>query len=130
MSKKGIYGCFFCGTPFVGGDVPDRVIESDHLKAENDLLRAAVWELEEMVGELELRLQQAQGENVRLEIDGIKWAGLVKVWENREAVAVRRQWMAIIGCDSEEIEELCSGAVDLSLKVELEQLSAAIANNA
>jgi len=50
--------------------------------------------------------------------------------ENREAVAVRRQWMAIIGCDSEEIEELCSGAFDLSLKDELEQLSAAIANNA
>lgn len=46
--------------------------------------------------------------------------------ENREAVKVRRQWMALIGCDDAEIGEACDNACDLSLEDELEQLGAAI----
>lgn len=45
--------------------------------------------------------------------------------ENMEAIAVRRQWMSIIGCEQAEIDEHCNKAFDLSLEDELEQLSAA-----
>lgn len=46
--------------------------------------------------------------------------------ENREAVAVRRQWLAIIGVDQAEIDDICEPLVDLDLAEELEELSAAI----
>lgn len=46
--------------------------------------------------------------------------------ENREAVAVRRQWLAIIGVDKAEIDDICEPLVDLDLAEELEELSAAI----
>jgi len=46
--------------------------------------------------------------------------------ENREAVEVRRQWLAIIGVDQAEIDDICEPLVDLDLAEELEELSAAI----
>ena len=46
--------------------------------------------------------------------------------ENREAIRVRRQWMALIGFDDAEIREPCDNAYDLSLEDELEQLGPAI----
>lgn len=46
--------------------------------------------------------------------------------ENRNAIEVRRQWMAVIGCNQEEIDEACNTAVDLDLVDELEELAAAI----
>ncbi len=46
--------------------------------------------------------------------------------ENREAIAVRRQWMAILGVSQEEIDHHCSNAVDLSLEEELGELLAAM----
>jgi hypothetical protein len=46
--------------------------------------------------------------------------------ENREAIEVRRQWMALIGYGEAEINEACDNAFDLSLEDELEQLGAAI----
>lgn len=46
--------------------------------------------------------------------------------ENREAVAVRRQWLALIGVDQDEIDDICEPLVDLDLAEELEELSAAI----
>lgn len=49
--------------------------------------------------------------------------------ENREAIAVRRQWMKILGCSEKEISEQCDHAVDLNLEDELEELSAAIRLN-
>ena len=46
--------------------------------------------------------------------------------ENREAIAVRRQRMTLLGCDPAKINETCNNAFDLDLADELEQLSAAI----
>ena len=46
--------------------------------------------------------------------------------ENRESIAVRRQWMALIGCNSAQIETACVSAFNLNLAEELHQLSAAI----
>lgn len=45
--------------------------------------------------------------------------------EHREAVAVRREWMTLIGCDVEEIDEACETEFELDLVEELEQLAAA-----
>lgn len=45
--------------------------------------------------------------------------------EHTEAVAVRREWMALMGCDLEEIEEVIEESFDLSLVSELENLVAA-----
>ena len=46
--------------------------------------------------------------------------------ENREAMAVRRQWMKLIGCSDKEIADQCDHVVDLDLEEELEQLAAAM----
>jgi len=46
--------------------------------------------------------------------------------ENREAVKVRRQWLAMIGVDQSEIDDICDACFDLDLADELEELSAAI----
>lgn len=46
--------------------------------------------------------------------------------ENREAMAVRRKWMKMLGCSEKEISEQCDYAVDLNLEDELEELAAAI----
>lgn len=46
--------------------------------------------------------------------------------ENREAIVIRRQWMELMGCDAEEIDEICNKSFDLNLEEELEQLSAAV----
>ena len=46
--------------------------------------------------------------------------------ENREAREVRAQWMRLMGCDEDEISEHVSGAFDLCLTDELEQLAAAM----
>lgn len=45
--------------------------------------------------------------------------------ENREALEVRREWMALLGCDEDEIEAACQGEYELSLDEELRQLAAA-----
>lgn len=45
--------------------------------------------------------------------------------ENAQATDVRRPWMSIMGCDSDEINELCDGLTDLNLVEELEHLAAA-----
>lgn len=39
---------------------------------------------------------------------------------------MRRQWLAIIGVDKAEIDDICEPLVDLDLAEELEELSAAI----
>ncbi len=46
--------------------------------------------------------------------------------ENREALTVRRQWMAVLGMSQEEIDEHCRNLFDLCLADELEELSAAM----
>ncbi len=46
--------------------------------------------------------------------------------ENREAVAVRRQWMKLIGCDDDEIRESTQNETDLCLQDELDCLCSAI----
>lgn len=40
--------------------------------------------------------------------------------------ATMRQWLAIIGVDQAEIDDICEPLVDLDLAEELEELSAAI----
>lgn len=45
--------------------------------------------------------------------------------ENAQAREVRREWMALLGCDQEEIDAACKSAFDLDLVDELEQLAAA-----
>jgi hypothetical protein len=47
--------------------------------------------------------------------------------ENREAIAVRRQWMTLLGCDEQEINESVAGDSDFELVEELSQLRAVIA---
>jgi len=49
--------------------------------------------------------------------------------ENREAIAVRRQWMTMLGCDEQEIAESVAGDSDFELVEELSQLRAVIALN-
>jgi len=49
--------------------------------------------------------------------------------ENREAIAVRRQWMKLLGCDEQEINESVAGDSDFELVEELSQLRAVIALN-
>ena len=49
--------------------------------------------------------------------------------ENREAIAVRRQWMAMIGCDEHEIAASIAVDSDFDLVEELSQLRAAIVLN-
>ena len=49
--------------------------------------------------------------------------------ENREAIAVRRQWMTMLGCDEQEIAESIVNDSDFDLVEELAQLRAVIALN-
>lgn len=46
--------------------------------------------------------------------------------ENRDALQVRRQWMALIGCCQEEIDQHTTCIVFLDLVDELKQLAAAL----
>ena len=46
--------------------------------------------------------------------------------ENREAMAVRRQWMTLLGMDEDEIAEKLAVSFDLCLEDELEELLAAM----
>jgi hypothetical protein len=46
--------------------------------------------------------------------------------ENREAIAVRRQWMEMIGCDQNEITESITNQSDFDLVEELDKLRAVI----
>ena len=43
--------------------------------------------------------------------------------ENREAVAVRREWMSLMGLTQQEINDACEAAFDLVLEDELEELA-------
>jgi hypothetical protein len=45
--------------------------------------------------------------------------------ENREAIAVRIEWMHLLGFDGEEIADACKDAFDLDLVDELAELVAA-----
>jgi len=49
--------------------------------------------------------------------------------ENMEAIAVRRQWMAMLGCGDQEIAESVAGDSDFDLVEELSQLRAVIELN-
>ena len=49
--------------------------------------------------------------------------------ENREASAVRRQWMNLMGFDENEINEACDDVLDYDLVEELEQLGSASSLN-
>jgi len=46
--------------------------------------------------------------------------------ENREAIAVRRQWMEMIGCEHDEIAEAITNQSDFDLVEELDKLLAVI----
>lgn len=46
--------------------------------------------------------------------------------ENRDALQVRRQWMALMGMSQEEIDMHTAKAVDLDLIEELEELAAVL----
>ena len=45
--------------------------------------------------------------------------------ENREAIAVRREWMQVLGFSEAEIQIACDNAFDLDLADELADLAAA-----
>ena len=49
--------------------------------------------------------------------------------ENREAIAVRRQWMTLLGCNEQEIAESIVSDSDFDLVEELSQLRVVIAFN-